>query len=113
MVSDVTGPRGGGVYTPETGHGASGVTQAYRPEQKNTVDATKDAEQVVLTDTAVKLHAIEQAVAKASPVDSERVAAVKKAVEEGSYQIDPERVADKLLQVEAQLPHKPDTGSKS
>jgi len=37
-------------------------------------------------------------------VDEARVAAIKTAIENGSYRIDPERVAKKMLQFEEKLP---------
>jgi negative regulator of flagellin synthesis FlgM len=107
MVSEITGTRSGAVYTPETGHGANGVNQANRSERKSSVNSAKETENVVLTDAAVKLQAIEQAVAKASPVDDKRVEAVKQAIDDGSYRIEPERIAQKLMQTESLLPHKP------
>jgi negative regulator of flagellin synthesis FlgM len=108
MVSEVTGPGGGIIYLPEAGQGAQGVGAGNRPERKNQVEAAKDSDQVVLTDKAVTLHAIAQAVAKVSPVDDQRVAAIKGALEDGSYQMEPEKIAEKLMQMEAMMPKKQD-----
>ena len=58
---------------------------------------------VTLTDSARALQKIEQAVAKTPVVNTEKVAAVKQAVGSGSYQIDPSRVADKLLKFQRGL----------
>jgi negative regulator of flagellin synthesis FlgM len=58
---------------------------------------------VTLTDSARALQKIEEAVAKAPVVNSQKVAAVKQSVSSGSYQIDAARVADKLLKFERGL----------
>jgi negative regulator of flagellin synthesis FlgM len=49
------------------------------------------------------LQKIEEAVAKAPVVNSQKVAAVKQAVTSGTYKIDAPRVADKILQFERGL----------
>ena len=58
---------------------------------------------VTLTNSARSLQKIEEAVAKAPVVDASKVAAVKQAVDSGTYQINAGRVADKLLQFESGL----------
>lgn len=58
---------------------------------------------VTLTSSARSLQKIEEAVAKAPVVNASKVAAVKQAVQSGTYQIDAGRVADKLLQFESGL----------
>ena len=54
-------------------------------------------------DSARSLQKIEEAVAKAPVVNADKVAAVKQAVNCGTYQIDAGRVADKMLQFERGL----------
>lgn len=58
---------------------------------------------VTLTSSARSLQKIEEAVAKAPVVNASKVAAVKQAVNSGTYQINASRVADKLLQFESGL----------
>ena len=58
---------------------------------------------VTLTSSARSLQKIEEAVAKAPVVNASKVAAVKQAVQSGTYQINAGRVADKLLQFESGL----------
>ncbi len=60
-------------------------------------------DQVTLTDSARSLQKIEGAVAKTPVVNAAKVAAVKQAVQSGSYQIDAGRVAGKLLQFDSTL----------
>ncbi len=58
---------------------------------------------VHLTGAARSLAAIEQAVRALPAVDEGRVAAVKERLQSGSYQVDPQRIADRLLRLEGDL----------
>ncbi len=66
-------------------------------------DAGKAATAVRITEQARQLAALERAVQDASVVNEARVAAIRLAVEEGRYEVVPERVADKLLRMEQEL----------
>ena len=66
-------------------------------------DASKAAGPVRITDQARQLAALEQAVQAAPVVNEARVAAVRSALDEGRYEVSPERIADKLLRMEQEL----------
>jgi len=66
-------------------------------------DAGKAATAVRITDQARQLAALERAVQDVPVVNEARVAAVRTAIEEGRYEVVPERVADKLLRMEHEL----------
>jgi negative regulator of flagellin synthesis FlgM len=66
-------------------------------------DASKAATPVRITDQARQLAALERAVHDAPVVNEARVAAVRTAIEEGRYEVSPERIADKLLRMEQEL----------
>ena len=68
---------------------ATGTTQALDP--------------VRITDQAKQLAALEQAIKAMPAVDEARVAEIRKALDEGRYQVNPERIADKLLRSERDL----------
>ena len=55
---------------------------------------------VSITQTALTLAKLEEVVQSAPVVDSERVAALKEAIASGTYEIDDQRVADRLLKFE-------------
>jgi negative regulator of flagellin synthesis FlgM len=63
----------------------------------------KAAAPVKITDQARQLAALERAVNDAPVVNESRVAAIRQAVEEGRYEVVPERIADKLLRMEHEL----------
>lgn len=58
---------------------------------------------VELTDTASKLGALQAEVAAAPGVDLARVEAIRARIAEGSYQVEPDRIADALVQLERDL----------
>ena len=65
--------------------------------------AAQTGDTVTLTDSARSLQKIEEAVAKAPVVNASKVAALKQAIQSGTYQVDAGRVAEKLLQFERGL----------
>ena len=64
---------------------------------------SQSTDQLTLTDSARSLQKIGDAIAKAPVVDAAKVAAVKRALSSGTYQIDAGRIADGLLQFERGL----------
>jgi negative regulator of flagellin synthesis FlgM len=65
--------------------------------------APQTGDTLTLTDSARSLQKIEEAVAKAPVVDAQKVAAVKQAIGSGTYKVDANRVAGKLLKYERGL----------
>jgi negative regulator of flagellin synthesis FlgM len=58
---------------------------------------------VVITETARTLAELETKLAGLPAINDSRVAAVRRAIEEGRYQVDPQRIADKLMRMERDL----------
>jgi negative regulator of flagellin synthesis FlgM len=56
-----------------------------------------------VSDTARTLAALEDKISKMPIVSESRVDAVRKAMDEGRYHVDPQRVADKMLRFEVDL----------
>lgn len=56
------------------------------------------ASDVSLSSRAQQLSRLEAQVSNSPDVDSDRVAELQKAIADGSFNIDPERIADKMLQ---------------
>ena len=61
------------------------------------------ADQVVLSDTSSIIKALEEEILRVPAVDLQRIESIRKALDEGTYQIDDRRVADKLVQLERLL----------
>lgn len=64
---------------------------------------TPGTDQVTLTPEARQLRTLEAQVAELPVVDTRRVEAVRSALAEGRYEIDPQRIAGKFLQLERAL----------
>jgi negative regulator of flagellin synthesis FlgM len=58
---------------------------------------------VRLSDAAARLQRLQASVADMPVVDQQRVSALKREIENGSYRVDPDRVAAKLLDLERTL----------
>lgn len=58
---------------------------------------------VQLTGTASQLRSLEQQIAALPVVDVQRVDTIKKEIASGTYDIDPPRVADKMIQIESAI----------
>ena len=85
------------------GKPASGVERVSSEADKvGKVQPARDS--VTLTDGARQLQKLAEAVAAVPVVDDARVAAVKEAVDQGTYQVDAQRVADRILQANRELP---------
>jgi negative regulator of flagellin synthesis FlgM len=59
--------------------------------------AAPGTDSVDLTDGARQMHDLQATVAATPVIDSHRVAALREAIANGSYRIDPQRIADGLL----------------
>jgi negative regulator of flagellin synthesis FlgM len=63
----------------------------------------QSTDQVSLTPTAQQLRGLEQQIADQPVVDTQKVNAVKEALASGSFEIDPSRVAGKMMSLEKAL----------
>ena len=88
---------------PIKGSNSGGVVTDKPSGEGSNAAAAQSGDHVTLTDSARSLQKIEQAVAKAPVVNSEKVAAVKQSLAAGTYQIDPARIAGKILKFESGL----------
>ena len=71
--------------------------------QAETSGSQAAGDTVTLTDTASRMKKLESTLADLPAVDSNKVAAFREAIMNGSYQVDAKRVADKLLNFERTL----------
>lgn len=93
----VKGRGGGSPVVEKTQTAASGTTTT-------TATATEPAaDQITFTGSARTLQRLGAAVAAAPEVDAAKVGTIKQSVQNGTYQIDAGRVADKILKFEQGL----------
>jgi negative regulator of flagellin synthesis FlgM len=85
-----TGFTGG---TARLGKGAAGASSA----------SSGGGERVQLSQFASQLQAMESSMADAPVVDSARVAEIRQAIAEGRFKVNPDMVADRLIQTAREL----------
>ena len=64
---------------------------------------TGSASSIDVSDTARTLAALEDKISTVPVVNESRVDAVRRAIDEGRYHVDPQRVADKMMRFEVDL----------
>ena len=105
MTDKISGLSTADQLAPIKGSNSSSVV-AEKPQGEGAaafVSSSPTGDHLTLTDSARSLQKIEEAVANTPVVNQEKVAAVKQAVNSGTYQIDANRVAGKLLKFESGL----------
>jgi len=70
------------------------------PHGGNVVDS---ADKLTVTNSAVKLQALDQQIASIPVVDEQRVASIRTAIQNGDYKVDPTSTAVKLMNLESAL----------
>ncbi len=90
----------------DTRTGAVGTgrpVERVRETSTGTQQGTTDSADVYITGTARQLADLEQAVQNMPALDEARVTAIRTALEQGTYEIEPPRIADQLMQLEQAL----------
>ncbi len=104
MTNKISGPSAAEPIAPTKGSGSNGVAaEKALGDASGSVVSAQTSDHVTLTDSARTLQKIEEAVAKSPVVDANKVAAVKQAINSGTYRINASRIAGKLLQFERGL----------
>lgn len=91
----------------ETGPASAAAKAATATRVSTTAATAPVGDTVRLTDAAQELSRLEAQVNSAPEVDSRRVEQVRLAVQNGTYKVDPDAIATKLLNFEAHLPNEP------
>ncbi|MCF6298360.1 MAG: flagellar biosynthesis anti-sigma factor FlgM [Thiomicrorhabdus sp.] len=81
-------------------------SESIKPSNKEATEtrATNtlaNTDKVTLTQAMTQMSSLEQTARSVSTDNSARIAELKLAIQDGSYQVDAEKVANKLLQTEA------------
>ncbi|HZT03878.1 MAG TPA: flagellar biosynthesis anti-sigma factor FlgM [Steroidobacteraceae bacterium] len=101
LSSDLT-PIGAGRPAQKARDAATGSSS---PEADVSSAATAD---VHITDSASQLATLEQTLRSLPAVDEGRVAQFRTAIEQGSYAVQPQQIADQLMQLERSLSQLPE-----
>ena len=93
--------------TPTKAHRSTDDTKlnqsSEQPAAEQESGKSSATDTVSLSDNAVQLGKLEHSVATTPVVDTQRVEQLKQAISNGSYEADPAKVADKLMQFESIL----------
>jgi negative regulator of flagellin synthesis FlgM len=104
VTDKISGYSAAETVAPVKGSNSSAVVaDKSQGEAFSSAPTSQTGDHVTLTDSARSLQKIEEHVAKTPVVNAEKVAAVKHAVNSGTYQVDAARVADKILKFERGL----------
>lgn len=79
------------------------ASHSVTPEKTTTQQQTNESSTVTVTDSALKLLQIEQTLAEIPTFDAEKVESIKQALNDGSYTINTDRIAEKLIKFEQDL----------
>ena len=79
----------------------SGTSEAGLSKDSATSGVGTDT--VTLTNSAAELLKLEERLASIPDIDNARVAAIKEQIENNSYEINPEKIVDSLLNIEKDL----------
>jgi len=72
-------------------------------DRSSPVGAAQAGDSLRLTGEATSLQTLQRELSSAPAIDAGRVQAVRDALQAGTYQIDPEAIADGMLNLESQL----------
>lgn len=79
------------------------ASHGVAPEKVSTQQQTSESSTVTVTDSALKLLQIEKTLAEMPSFDTEKVESIKQALSDGSYTINTDRIAEKLINFEQDL----------
>lgn len=92
------------IQSVNTGNITSAVAQP-KVASKNTIDTQNQPSNTVSSDDTVNLKTIERTASSTPIVDEAKVNEIKVALSSGSYAINPERIASKMMQLDFNLPN--------
>ncbi len=106
MSVDFNGIGPGQVYTQKTTADKSSATQSTQPstaEQAKTQAQGARGENVNLSSQAKNLKQLEQKLGSYPEMDDDRIEQIRSALESGSYKVDAEKLAQKMLEMDESI----------
>lgn len=103
MAIDINNIPPSSTHVAELGTQRGGTQTPTEQTAEQNSAPTRAADQVSLTPTAQQLRSLEQTVAAQPVVDTQKVNAVKEALANGSFEINPDRIAGKMMSLERAL----------
>lgn len=103
MASKIGGISTSEPLAPLKGSNAGAVAAEKSQNDSAASSTSQTGDHVTITTSALALQKLSDTIAQAPVVNAEKVAAVKQAVNGGTYKVDSARIADKLLKFESGL----------
>ncbi len=100
-INNIKPPLQGGLNSTRNVNGEDKRSDAPTSQIKSGGDAVTD--KVSLTATATQLQSLQQEIAALPVVDEQKVAALRAAIEDGSYQVDSQKLARNMIDFEGNL----------
>lgn len=101
MSNPINGISRGNIPTPPATGKANGAAKSDGSGKSGATPAAQDA--VNLTNAAETIQELEKSLATDASISSDKVEAIKTALNSGEYQINPDLIAEKFLEVERAL----------
>ncbi|HVS77770.1 MAG TPA: flagellar biosynthesis anti-sigma factor FlgM [Steroidobacteraceae bacterium] len=108
MTNKISGLSGSPAASIGAGRAAEKSRDPVTGGSSGSAGASAAAGDVHITDSASQLASLEQAVRSLPAVDPARVAQFRTAIEQGTYTVQPQHVADQLMQLEQSLEQLPE-----
>lgn len=86
------------------GRGTEGYRDARAIDSSSESGRPESSDQITLTSTARRLSDLNQTVNDQPAVDRDRVAALRQAIQDGSYQVNADKIADRLIALDVTRP---------
>lgn len=100
-INNIKPPVQGGINTTRNVSGEDKRSDASASLIKSGGEAGTD--KISLTTTATQLQSLQQEIAALPVVDEQKVAALRAAIEDGSYQVDSQKLARNMIDFEGNL----------
>lgn len=104
MVSEIQGSNSGVVQGTDNRNAQLNAKKVDDANKAEATAAPAASSSVNVTQAASSLQALEKSIAAAPEVDQQKVDAVRKAINEGTYKVDSEQTASKLIGFDTALP---------
>lgn len=67
-------------------------------DERSSASVVERRSQSTVSDLAVRLKSLEQQIANQEPFDKKRVEAIRQAIKDGQYKVNPEKIADSIIE---------------
>jgi len=90
-----------GINSGRSQHSSDRQVSSVKSEGGSSTSSATSGDSVQITDMAGRLRSLEQKLASQSEVDQSHVNEIRDAISRGEYKVDADRVADKMMDFEA------------